>query len=318
MIELTKIFEVIYGVNQDKNKMIKSQKGIPYVGRSKKNNGVTAYVEKNEFEPNPGNTISVSGGGSVLECFYQPNPYYSGRDLFYLKPKPGVKLNVNQMLGYCYIIKQNQFRYNYGRQANKTLGNLLLPDVNELPSWIKNNETSKKFHFEIDSINKKPFNEDKNFKTFKIGGDGGIFDIYGTKTTPKKILAKYGEGKYPYVTTQTENNGVEEFYNHYTEVGNVICVDSAVVGFCSYQAENFSASDHVEVLKPKKFELNKFLALYFCTMLNADIFRYNYGRKRSQARLEQSTIDLPADKDGNIDLNWIENFIKSLNYSKNI
>ena len=40
-------------------------------------------------------------------------------------------------------------------------------------------------------------------------------------------------------------------------------------------------------------------------MLNADIFRYNYGRKRSQARLEQSTIDLPADKDGNM-INYID------------
>ncbi len=316
MKTLDKIFEPIYGANLDLNKLIKVKKGVPYVGRSMKNNGITAYVERVDTPPNPAHTISVSGGGSVLECFYQSEEFYSGRDLFFLKPK--TNLNEKQMLAYCYLIKLNKYKYNYGRQANKTLGNLIIPEPDELPNWVNNDEISKKFKFKIDSINKKPFNEDKNFKTFKIGGDGGIFDIYGTKTTPKKILAKYGEGKYPYVTTQTENNGVEEFYNHYTEIGNVLCVDSAVVGFCSYQAENFSASDHVEVLKPKKFELNKYLALYFCTMLNADIFRYNYGRKRSQSRLEQSTIDLPADKEGNLDLNWIENFIKSLNYSKNI
>ena len=316
MKTLDKIFEPIYGVNLDLNKLAKVKKGIPYVGRSMKNNGITAYVERVDITPNPAHTISVSGGGSVLECFYQSEEFYSGRDLFYLKPK--ITLNEKQMLAYCYLIKFNKYRYNYGRQANKTLGNLIIPEPDELPNWINNDEISKKFKFKIDSLNKEPFNKNKNLKTFKIGGDQGIFDIYGTKTTPEKLLIKYGKGKYPYVTTQTENNGVEEFYNHYTEVGNVICVDSAVVGFCSYQAENFSASDHVEVLKPKKFELNKYLALYFCTMLNADIFRYNYGRKRSQARLEQSTINLPADKDGNIDLNWIENFIKSLNYSKNI
>ena len=251
MKTLDKIFEPIYGANLDLNKLIKVKKGVPYVGRSMKNNGITAYVKRVDTPPNPAHTISVSGGGSVLECFYQSEEFYSGRDLFFLKPK--TNLNEKQMLAYCYLIKLNKYKYNYGRQANKTLGNLIIPEPDELPNWVNNDEISKKFKFKIDSINKKPFNEDKNFKTFKIGGDGGIFDIYGTKTTPKKILAKYGEGKYPYVTTQTENNGVEEFYNHYTEIGNVLCVDSAVVGFCSYQAENFSASDHVEVLKPKKF-----------------------------------------------------------------
>jgi hypothetical protein len=316
MIKLNSLFDVIYGINLDLNKLKKIEKGIPYVGRSKKNNGVTAYVEKNDKIPNPAHTISVSGGGSVLECFYQANNYYSGRDLFYLKPKS--KLSENQMLAYCYIIKKNKFRYNYGRQANKTLHNLVIPGPDSLPDWIENKSIEKKFSFNIKPFINKDIKLDKKLKTFYLGGDNGIFEITGSKTTPKKTLVKYGEGKFPYITTQTENNGVEAFFNFYTETGNVICVDSAVIGFCSYQEENFSASDHVEILKPKKFKLNKYLGIYFSSMLNKDNFRYNYGRKRSQSRLASSTIDLPVDVNNNIDLEWIESFIKSINYSNNI
>ena len=316
MIKLEDLFDVIYGVNLDLNKQKKIEKGVPYVGRSKKNNGVTAYIKKSDIAPNPAHTISVSGGGSVLECFYQANDYYSGRDLFYLKPKN--KLTENQMLAYCYIIKKNKFRYNYGRQANKTLPNLTIPSPSDLPDWIENNNIAKKFTFNIKPLNDKTVKQDRKLKTFHLGGDNGIFEISGSKTTPKKTLIKYGEGKFPYITTQTENNGVEAFFNFFTESGNVLCVDSAVVGFCSYQEENFSASDHVEILRPKKFELNKYLGIYFSSMLNADTFRYNYGRKRSQARLSSSVINLPVDDNDNIDLGWIENFIKSLNYSNNI
>ena len=103
-----KIFEPIYGANLDLNKLIKVKKGVPYVGRSMKNNGITAYVERVDTPPNPAHTISVSGGGSVLECFYQSEEFYSGRDLFFLKPK--TNLNEKQMLAYCYLIKLNKYK----------------------------------------------------------------------------------------------------------------------------------------------------------------------------------------------------------------
>ena len=67
MKTLDKIFEPIYGANLDLNKLIKVKKGVPYVGRSMKNNGITAYVERVDTPPNPAHTLSVSGGGSVLE-----------------------------------------------------------------------------------------------------------------------------------------------------------------------------------------------------------------------------------------------------------
>ena len=143
-----------------------------------------------------------------------------------------------------------------------------------------------------------------------------LFDIKGSKTTPILTLATYGEGNYPYVTTQATNNGTEGFYDFFTEQGNVLTVDSAVLGYCSYQATNFSASDHVEKLIPK-FEMNKYVAMFLVTILNLEQYRYNYGRKCSQTRMKQISIKLPT-KTGQVDWMFMENYIKSLSYSASL
>ena len=47
--------------------------GIPFVGRTSRNNGITGFVEVvKDVNLMPENTISVSCGGSVLESFFQP------------------------------------------------------------------------------------------------------------------------------------------------------------------------------------------------------------------------------------------------------
>lgn len=143
-----------------------------------------------------------------------------------------------------------------------------------------------------------------------------IFDITGTKTTPQLDLEEYGNGAYPYVTTQATNNGVAGFFDFFTEKGNVLTVDSAVVGYCSYQGKNFSASDHVEKLVPK-FKMNAYVALFLVTIVNLEQYRYNYGRKSSQDRMRKIKIKLPH-KNNQPDVVFMENYIKSLPYTSNL
>lgn len=145
---------------------------------------------------------------------------------------------------------------------------------------------------------------------------GELFEISGSKTTPILELEEYGAGIYPYVTTQATNNGVGGFFNYYTEHGKVLTIDSAVLGYCSYQANNFSASDHVEKLVPN-FAMNKFIAMFFVTILNLETYRYNYGRKASQTRMKKIKIKLP-EKNQKPDFHYMETYIKSLPYSSSI
>lgn len=142
-----------------------------------------------------------------------------------------------------------------------------------------------------------------------------IFDVVGSKTTDKKVLDyKYSGKGYPYVTTQSTNNGVRDFYDFYTEKGNVLTIDSAVAGFCAYQPFNFSASDHVEKLIPK-FQMNVYRGLFLATLINKEQYRYSYGRKFNQDRIRETIIKLPF-KDNKIDWEWIDNYIKGLKHSK--
>lgn len=147
-----------------------------------------------------------------------------------------------------------------------------------------------------------------NWKAFKLEE---LFEISGTKTTPLDDLREYGSGKYPYVTTQSTNNGVAGFFNYYTESGNVLVMDSAVAGFCSYQEENFSASDHVEKLVPK-FRLNRYSGLFLASVINLNQYRFSYGRKANQKQIKNLEIKLPVTKENKIDLDYIEDFMKGL------
>ena len=84
MKKLKELFTVTYGVNLELYKLTLSDglDSINYVSRTKKNNGVSARVEKiANLTPNPANTLSIALTGSVLEVFLQEEEYYSGRDI---------------------------------------------------------------------------------------------------------------------------------------------------------------------------------------------------------------------------------------------
>lgn len=144
-----------------------------------------------------------------------------------------------------------------------------------------------------------------------------LFRITGTKTTPRIDLEVAGVGDYPYVTTQATNNGVEGFYNVRTERGGVLTVDSAVVGYCAYQASDFSASDHVEKLEPR-FEMDAKVALFLATVVNLEQYRYNYGRKCSQSRLKEAKIRLPTAPSGRPDFDYMQRYISGRQCSQNL
>lgn len=135
LVALSTLFSVTYGVNLELNRMTVNVNGIPFVGRSDRNNGVTARVALSPgVTPNPAGTLSVAGGGSVLATFLQLEPYYSGRDLFFLTALE--PMTDSQKLYYCACIRSNRYRYSYGRQANKTLKELLIPALDDVPQWV--------------------------------------------------------------------------------------------------------------------------------------------------------------------------------------
>ena len=313
LVKVNDLFEVKNGngfelINLEE--VERSADSVNFISRTEKNNGISSYVERNNIKPFSAGTITVAVGGSVLATFLQPEPYYTGFHIQILIPKKA--MTDEEMLFFVYCIRKNKYRYNYGRQANKTLKDILIPE--KMPKEWENISLKK-----INTIKKEPLQKNNfklNVNSWTYFNLTDLFEITGSKTTSILDLEEYGKGKYPFVTTQATNNGVEGFYDFYTEEGNILTIDSAVLGYCSYQLKNFSASDHVEKLIPK-FKLNKYIALFLTTILNKEQYRYNYGRKASQTRLEERNIKLPS-KNKNPDWQFMEDYVKSLPYSASL
>lgn len=140
-----------------------------------------------------------------------------------------------------------------------------------------------------------------------------LFEITGSTTTPKNQLDLDASKKYPYITTQATNNAVFGWSDKFTENGGVLVVDSAVLGTCTYQEYNFTASDHVEKLIPK-FVMTRNIALFLCTIINkaGEFIGYSYGKKRSQKALKQESIYLPTTDSGTPDWQYMDSYIEKL------
>lgn len=220
-----------------------------------------------------------------------------------------------EMILYSYIISANKYRYNYGRQANKTFQDLTLPELDEI-RYLTNDCIKADYLFDKSPIGPAISLESVKWDYFNLG-DERLFTIKGSRTTPINDLELYGKGIYPYITTQAKNNGVSGFYDMYTENGGCFTIDSAVSGYCSWHEANFSASDHVEKLIPN-FKCNNYIAMFLVTIINREQYRYNYGIKCNQTRIKNMKIKLPVKTDGTPDWKFMENYIKSLPYSANI
>jgi restriction endonuclease S subunit len=314
MEKLSEIFDIVYGNQFDLNKMsVSDESSINFVSRGATNLGVVSKVDKyKDKEPFPAGCITVALGGSVLSSFVQTNEFYTGQNVKVLKPKS--KMSFELLVYYALCVEKNKFRYSsHGREANVTLNDILVPTCSEIPFDHNFNIETEINNLKVSKNSNKLLLTNITFKDFLVKD---IFEVTGTKTTSIIKLKKIGEGEYPYVTTSSKNFGQNGKFNHFTENGHVLTLESAVNGVCFYQDKEFSASDHVEKLTPKS-EVSKEFLIYVSVLINKQTFRFNYGRKANQDRIKNMVISLPV-IDNQIDYDFIDDFIGSLEYSSQI
>ncbi|MHA6530143.1 restriction endonuclease subunit S [Paenibacillus sp. BAC0078] len=314
-VRIEDIFEVRYGVNLELNRLEIVKDGIPFVSRTAKNNGVSARVKLiNAVKPIEAGVLTVAGGGSVLETFLQPEPFYSGRDLYYLKPR--FDLTIQQKLYYCLCIRANKFRYNYGRQANRTLKDIQIPAIEAIPEWVLKTPVK-----DLSDL-KRPFHDNDTvfLKTAETWDWFELEELFELKKGKRLTKANMTVGTTPFVGAVSVNNGLtRRIGQDPIHPGNTITVNynGAGVADAFYQPEPFWCSDDVNVLYPK-FNLTPQIALFINTILKKEKYRFSYGRKWHLERMRKSRIKLPVDKNGDPDWTYMQEYIKSLPFSSNI
>ncbi len=315
-VPLDTLFEISYGNSFDLTFLEECSEEYPdkvnYVSRTRENNGVSAFVKRVEnVEPFPKGLITVAGSGnSVLESFIQPLPFYTGYHVFVLKPKE--EFSHLQKLFYCYCIRQNQYKYNFGRQANKTLKNILIPA--ELPKEFENIQIDGFNTIKQESLLQTKFKlNQENWKWFRYD------QLFIIKKGKRIVNCDMTAGNVRCVRPIQGNNGIYDYIdiepNH---KGNTITVNyNGSVAEAFYQPEPYFALDDVNVLYPK-FDLNVYIAMFLITLIRQERYRFNYGRKWHLGRMNESLIMLPVNEVGQPDFEFMENYIKSLPYSSNL
>lgn len=319
LIPLKELFIPVYGVNLELVNVEECRKNdynsIRFISRTEINNGVSAYVKRMvEVPPNPAHTISVAVSGSVLSSFYQDKEYYSGRDLYYLLPNK--KMSKEEMIFYALCIKANKYKYNYGRAANKTLKDILLPA--EMPNDFKKITFDKISVSSDKGILKKQF--DLNIKKWKYFELKSIFRFEKCKCSSAYTLMEEGGDIY-YIGAKKDVNGVMQkvkLVENLVSKGNCIVFigdGQGSIGYTTYHPADFIGSTTLSCGYNNL--LNKYNALFMVTVLDLERFKYSFGRKYGKAQLLKTKIKLPA-KNGQPDFEFMENYIKSLPYSVSI
>jgi len=308
----------------------------PVIGHKAENNGVTTttqYLTTHKLYDYT-KTISLADRGNFYASV-QTHDFYVGTRVKALVAKFEAK--IESLLYICVLINKEQYRFSYGRNCCDRISEFKIklpvtpagtPDWKYMEDFVKDQiipQLPKKAQrVWLQKYDTKPMQQEKmklntdEWKNFTLG------DLFRVELTKGDIKAdEVDEGKVPLISSGESNNGVVKYITEngdgIAEIfpGNTITLDM----FChaNYQGLAYYAVGHgrVNILFPK-FELNKYIGIFICTLINREEYRFSYGRAVYSTVAEKMKIKLPVTPSGTPDWKFMEDYIKSLPYSKNI
>lgn len=313
----------------DKNKLNIDVGLIPYITRTDMQNGINMFItdkQNNRYNIDEGNVITI--GLDTQTVFYQPTAFYTGQNIQVLRNN-----NLNKYTAMFIIpsIKIQMQKFNWGGNG-ATLGRLnrtrLILPINSQgqPNW----------QFMEDYIKQEQKQQVQKIiayyeqKLVELAGDVVGLDKVEWKTfrftevfqeiqRGKRLTkANQTDGPKPYISSTSENNGVDAFIGN--EIGvrkfeDVLTIaNSGSVGSTFYQQFEFVASDHVTALKSENAD--KYAYLFLSTVVKRLEEKYSFNREINDTRIKREKVILPADKEGNPNFQYMSDFVKKLELDK--
>ncbi|OBA73995.1 hypothetical protein [Gordonia sp. 852002-10350_SCH5691597] len=256
-----------------------------------RNNGVTARVQTTVPLGQAGEITVALGGNGVLSSFVQPEPFVCGRDVMILKAKDST-MSLEEKIWWCRCIWENRYRFSYGRQANRTLGSLLVPS--EVPDWVHSASLPTLSWTGLSDLG--PVTGSYAGSPDDVVPITEHFDIeYGHGLTLNGLAQADAPEGVNFVSRKTKDNGI---------AGRVLVpkgVTPAPAGTLSvalsatplatfFHSEPYITGYHVAVLKPRtKMSVGELL--WWKIAIEANKYRYSYGR---QANRTLASLQVPA------------------------
>jgi len=318
-------FEEVFAISRGKRlvKLEQVNGDIAYISSSKKNNGIDNYILPPDFMKVYKNALTLNNSGSVGYCFYHPYKFVVSDHCTVIQIKDKkIKLNNYISLFLKPIIESMKNKYNFAREINNErlkkeiillpVKNDKIPDWEFMESYIKELSVTIKYDGKIakNQIIDKSFElEVKKWKEFKIK------DIFKIIRGKRLVEIDRIKGDVPYYSASDYDNGLTD------KISNSLFVEKDALiyttfGRCFYVENEFTASDEISILK--NIYLNIYNGLFIATIITQNKYKYSFGRKAFENKFSDDIIKLPINKKDEVDFEFMENYIKSLNYSQSL
>jgi hypothetical protein len=315
--DLTALFSIERGTRLTRENRITGD--IPLATAGEINEGVSSYISNDDMQ----RYSIVLTIDMFCNCFFRNYEFTCDDNIIVLFPK--FEYNRYILLFMATVIDADKYRYAYGRQyrqKNFREHKIKLPvDKAGVPDWQFMESFAKKIYDTISpkittNIKRKTF----SFGTIEKWGKFKMDDIFIFYKGKRLIKEDMTQGSTNFIASINDNNGTRERIDEIpAHQGNCITVNyNGSVGEAFYQSEPFCASDDVNVLYPKDWELNKYIGLFLVTIIRFNKYRFGYGRKWTLEKMKETYIALPIIKDNTPDWQFMEDYIKSLPYSDKI
>lgn len=323
------------------------QGNIPIASNSVDNNNIAAYTKEITNRKLFDHKISISiADRGKFWAFIQPRDFYISTRAKALVCKNS-RITINQLAFITTIINKESVKFCYGRNCCDNLPNILIKlpvqhnkdgsitiddnheysDDGFIPDWQFMEDYVKSLHYKPITTQNKwhsiELKSQQNWKEFKIKS---LFNVVLSKGDLK--IDDVEQGNIPLLSSGESNNGIIGYINEEGDgiakifEGNVISVDM----FCNafYQKLPFYAVSHgrVNILLPK-FKLTSYIALFICSIIKKEQYRFSYGRAVYCSVCENIKLKLPAILNSETneyepDWQFMEDYIKSLPYGDRI
>lgn len=289
---------------------------IRFISRTDNNNGCDCYISKtdNLIGVELGNAIVI--GDTTASCSYQDKEFVCGDHMVVCRAK---WINYYTAMFILTLIKREKYKYNYGRAFKM---NLIANTIVHLPVNSYNNPDWSFIENLIKSLNYKPISSKNTMHNIKLNvtewKDYKVGELFKIINGIKYPSYDREIGILPLVSTTASNNGISDYISDRPEkYSNILTVAySGSVGATFYQEKEVFVGETVFALIPK-FKMNKYIAMFICTILNYHNFKYTYGRKIIGTRYVDDIIKLPT-INNQPDWAFMEDYIKSLPYADRI
>ncbi|WP_317854384.1 restriction endonuclease subunit S [Chakrabartyella piscis] len=291
--------------------------GTPYITRSKESNGCKGYYNS-EDNLNKGNCITIGAEGGV--AYYQNDDFIAGVKVYTLRSS---RLNMHNALFLITVLNKLSYLYSYGRaRVLEKIKNEMI----KLPVDDSGNPDYLYMENYITSLNNRHITtkvaKEKKLISALTWTEFRLEDIFSFKKGKRLTKADMIDGSTNYLGAISDNNGVRQHIDvEKSQIYTANCITvnyNGSVGEAFYQSEPFWASDDVNVLYAKNWEMNKYNAMFIITVIKANKYRFSYGRKWTLEKMKESIIKLPISQPNVPNFDYMEQYIKKLSYSDRI